>query len=132
MNTSINFEKFVAAINAGMDNPANDFAFGYMAGFMNMMSVVVATCALISCGFVLFWVASEIFRNVYFACKHVEPSSEDLPIVQESITKRKTYGYCPCCGGTVEISNSFLRRHKGACCSWCGQRLQVNFYKKLR
>ena len=36
-------------------------------------------------------------------------------------------GYCPSCGGTVLIRKTVVRKIKGACCSWCGQRLEVNF-----
>lgn len=37
-------------------------------------------------------------------------------------------GYCPTCGGTVDIEKTLQREMKGACCSWCGQKLDV---KKL-
>ena len=35
-------------------------------------------------------------------------------------------GYCPFCGSPVKIRNTLLRRIKGACCSWCGQRITVD------
>lgn len=37
-------------------------------------------------------------------------------------------GFCPTCAGSVEIEKTWIRKQKGACCSWCGQRLKV---KKL-
>lgn len=37
-------------------------------------------------------------------------------------------GYCPNCGGSVEVEKTWTRRVRGACCSWCGQKLDV---KKL-
>ena len=37
--------------------------------------------------------------------------------------KKQKGGYCPTCGGTVVIENSFLRRIKENHCSWCGQAL---------
>ena len=32
-------------------------------------------------------------------------------------------GYCPNCGGTVEIAETWLVQTKGQHCSWCGQKL---------
>lgn len=37
-------------------------------------------------------------------------------------------GFCPTCNGSVEIEKTYTRKQKGACCSWCGQRLRI---KKL-
>lgn len=49
------------------------------------------------------------------------------PIIVILRTKKRVAGFCPYCGGTVEVRNTFLRRIKGAHCSWCGQKLDVNF-----
>ena len=34
-------------------------------------------------------------------------------------------GFCPNCSGSVEIEKTATRMEKGACCSWCGQKLDV-------
>lgn len=34
-------------------------------------------------------------------------------------------GFCPTCNGSVEIEKTASRMMKGACCSWCGQKLDV-------
>ena len=36
-------------------------------------------------------------------------------------------GYCPSCGSPVKIRNTLPRRIKGACCSWCGQKIEFEF-----
>ena len=41
--------------------------------------------------------------------------------------KNRIAGYCPSCSGTVVIKNTFLRKIKGACCSWCGQKILFDF-----
>ena len=49
------------------------------------------------------------------------------PIIVILRTKKRVAGFCPYCGATVEVRNTFLRRIKGVHCSWCGQKLEVNF-----
>lgn len=39
--------------------------------------------------------------------------------------KNRIVGYCPNCDGTVDIRLSFLVRHKGHRCSWCGQAIDL-------
>ena len=39
-------------------------------------------------------------------------------------------GYCPSCGSPVKIRNTLPRRIKGACCSWCGQKILFDFKEK--
>ena len=37
--------------------------------------------------------------------------------------RRKIGGFCPVCEGSVEFEVNFVRKIKGVCCSWCGQRI---------
>lgn len=47
------------------------------------------------------------------------------PIEEYMIKGDQLAGYCPTCSGTVLFHHrSFPRKVKGACCSWCGQRLE--------
>ena len=45
-------------------------------------------------------------------------------------TKKFVAGYCPTCGGIVHFKNTFVRKHRGACCTWCGQALDWEGRKK--
>ena len=51
--------------------------------------------------------------------------SEPMIVVLKN--KKRAVGYCPYCGGTAVVHNTFLRRIKGTHCSWCGQKMEVNF-----
>lgn len=34
-------------------------------------------------------------------------------------------GFCPTCEGSVEVEKTAQRLLRGVCCSWCGQKLDV-------
>lgn len=62
------------------------------------------------------YIANEIAIN---ALKKQIP----VMIINCCVIGKTIGGYCPTCGGTVRIENTFLTRAKGQCCSWCGQKL---------
>lgn len=48
-----------------------------------------------------------------------------LPLCFRVEKKKFVAGYCPTCGGTVYYKKTWVRKIKGACCSWCGQNLDL-------
>lgn len=41
------------------------------------------------------------------------------------LPKNRIAGYCPTCGCTVDIKLTWLIKHKGHRCSWCGQAIDL-------
>ena len=52
------------------------------------------------------------------------------PLIFSMRFKNCIVGYCPFCSSPVKIRNTLPRRIKGACCSWCGQRIEFDFKKE--
>ena len=68
--------------------------------------------------------------------EHIEKTTPKLVNGFGLSSEKRIVGYCPTCGGTVDIKLTFLVKHKGHCCSWCGQRIDLtgenNLLKKQK
>ena len=118
-------ETILEAFEAGASNPTSEFATGFVGGMWTLTIGAGGAILMVLLGLMLVWIFKEIWRAIRFNMRKLERLAEELSIDEENITKKKTYGYCPCCGGTVHFHNTFLRKQKGYCCSWCGQPLKV-------
>lgn len=69
---------------------------------------------------------ARVRAGLFFGIKALE-KQVPTKLVYETRCSDRISGYCKSCGGAVLVIDTWLKRQRGHCCDWCGQRIAINW-----
>lgn len=72
-----------------------------------------------------------VVKLIAFRIEHAETVSKETPKKLKfhraiDLPEGRLAGYCPTCEGCVDFELTFLVKHRGQHCPWCGQKIDLS------